>query len=47
MYIQTRVLSFPGLITVAWVNEKRTTDVTRVPKAPGAEALPKCLWCGE
>ena len=32
IYPHTRVLSFPGLISVARVNEKRTTDVTRVLK---------------
>ena len=37
IYPQTRVSSFPGLISVARVNEQRTTDVTRVLKAPGAE----------
>ena len=37
MYPQTRVLSFPGLISVARVSKYRTTDVTRVLKAPGAE----------
>ena len=37
IYPHTRVSSFPGLISVARVNEQRTTDVTRVPKAPGAE----------
>ena len=37
IYPHTRVSSFPGLINVARVNEKRTTDVTRVLKAPGAE----------
>ena len=35
-YPHTRV-SCPGLISVAWVNEQRTTDVTRVLKTPGAE----------
>ena len=34
IYPHTRVSSFPRLISVAWVNEKRTTDVTRVLKAP-------------
>ena len=33
----TRVSSFPRLISVAQVNEQRTTNVTRVLKAPGAE----------
>ena len=37
IYPQTRVWSFPGLISVAWVNEYRTTDVTRVLKAPEDE----------
>ena len=37
IYTQTRVSSFLGLISVARVNELRTTDVTRVLKAPGAE----------
>ena len=37
IYIQTSVSSFPGLISVARVNEQRTPDVTRVLKAPGAE----------
>ena len=37
IYPHTRVSSFSGLISVARVNEKRTTDVTRVFKAPGAE----------
>ena len=37
IYPQTRVSSFPGLISFAWVNEQRTTDVTRVLKAAGAE----------
>ena len=36
-YPHTRVSSFPGLISVARVNEWRTTDVTRVLKAPGAD----------
>ena len=36
-YPQTRVSSFPGLISVARVKEERTTDVTRVLKAPGSE----------
>ena len=31
------ILNFPGLIGVARVNEKRTTNVTRVLKAQGAE----------
>ena len=35
MYISTYTcFVLPGLISVAWVNEKRTTDVTRVLKAP-------------
>ena len=33
----TRVSSFPGLISVARVNEYRTIDVTRVLKGPGVE----------
>ena len=37
IYPQTRVSSFPGLISVVRVNKYRTTDVTRVLKAPGAE----------
>ena len=37
IYPQTRVSPFPGLISAAWVNEQKTTDVTRVLKAPGAE----------
>ena len=37
IYQQTLVSSFPGLISMARVNEYRTTDVTRVFKAPGAE----------
>ena len=37
IYPHTRVSSFPGLVSVARVNELRTTDVTRVLKAPGAE----------
>ena len=32
IYPQTRVSSFRGLISVAGVNEQRTTDVTRVLK---------------
>ena len=44
LYPQASVLSFPRLISVAQVNEYRTTDVTRVLKAPGAEL---CLnTCG-
>ena len=34
---QTRVSSFPGPISVARVNEYRTTDITRLFKAPGAD----------
>ena len=30
IYPDTRISSFPGLISVARVNEYRTTDVTRV-----------------
>ena len=37
LYPHTRVSSCVGLISVAWVNEERTPDVTRVPKTPGAE----------
>ena len=37
IYSQTRVSFFPGLVSVARVNELRTTNVTRVLKAPGAE----------
>ena len=37
IYPQARVSSFVGLISVVRVNEERTTDVTRVVKAPGAE----------
>ena len=37
IYPQTRVSSFPGLVSVARVNEERTTDNTRVLEAPGAE----------
>ena len=37
IYPQTRVSSSPGLINVVQVNELRTTDVTRVLKAPGTE----------
>ena len=37
IYPQTRVSSFPGLVSVARVNEERTNDNTRVLKAPGAE----------
>ena len=37
VYPQTLVLLFPGLISVARVNDQRTTDVTRVVKALGAE----------
>ena len=37
IYPYTRVSSFPVLISVARVNEYRTTDFTRVLKAPGAE----------
>ena len=44
LYPQASVLSFPRLISVAQVNEYRTTDVTKVLKAPGAEL---CLnTCG-
>ena len=34
---QTRASSFPGLISVARINEQRTTGVTRVLKKPGAK----------
>ena len=37
MYPHTRVFSCPGLISVTRANMKRTTDVTRVLKTPGAE----------
>ena len=37
VYPHTHVSSFPGLISVAEVNKHRTTDVTRVLKAPCAE----------
>ena len=37
VYPQTRLSSFPGIISVVWVNEQRTTDITRSIKAPGAE----------
>ena len=37
IFPHTRFSSFPGLISVAQVNKQRTTDVTRVLKAPGAE----------
>ena len=30
IYPQTRVSSFPELISVAWVNEQRITDASRV-----------------
>ena len=43
--LQKRVSSFPGLISVSWFNEYRTTDVTRVLKAPGAELCQNA--CGE
>ena len=36
-YIYIRVSSFPELVGVARVNQQRTTDVTRVLKARGAE----------
>ena len=36
-HTHTRVSSCPGLISVARVNEERTTDVTRVLETPGAE----------
>ena len=37
IYPQTRVSSFPWLVSVARVNEQRTTGFTRVLKAPGTE----------
>ena len=37
IYPQTPISFFPGLISVDRVKEQRTTDVTRVLKAPGAE----------
>ena len=37
IYPQARVSPCPGLISVAQINEQRTTDVTREPKAPGPE----------
>ena len=37
IYIHPRVSSLPGLISVALVNEHRTTDVTRVFKTPVSE----------
>ena len=37
IYPQTRVSSFTGLISVARVNEQRTTDITRVLRTLGAE----------
>ena len=37
IYAQTRHSSFPGLISVVRVNESRTTDVTRMLEATGAE----------
>ena len=37
IYAQTCHSSFPGLISVVRVNESRTTDVTRMLKATGAE----------
>ena len=37
MYPHTRASSCPGLISVARVNEKTTTDVTRVLKTLGPE----------
>ena len=40
LYPQTHVLPFSGLISVAQVNYQRTTDATRVIKAPGAELHP-------
>ena len=44
IYAQTRVSSFPGVISVAWDNKQRTTDVFRVLKVPGADT---CLnACG-
>ena len=37
IYLQTHVSSFLGLISMARINEQRTTDDTRVLKAPVAE----------
>ena len=37
IYIYIYISSFPGLISVARVNEQRKTDATRVLKVPGAE----------
>ena len=37
IYLQTYVLSFPGIISMAQVTKWRTTYVIRVLKAPGAE----------
>ena len=45
IYPHTRVSSCPGLVSVARVNEKRTTDVTRVPKTPRAGLSQNA--CGE
>ena len=45
IYPHTRVSSCPGLISVVRVNEWRTTDVTRVLKAAGAELCQNA--CGE
>ena len=45
IYPQTRISSFPGLISVARLNEQSTTDVTRVLKTPGAEICQNT--CGE
>ena len=45
IYPHTRVSSCPGLISVAWVNEWRTTDVIRVLKTIDAEFSQNA--CGE
>ena len=37
IYAQTRVSSFPGVISVARDNKQRTTDIFRVLKVPGAD----------
>ena len=39
IYKQTLVSSFTGLISVARVNEYRTTDLSTVFKTPGAELI--------
>ena len=45
IYSQTRVSFFPGLVSVARVNELRTTNATRVLKAPCAKLCQNA--CGE